>query len=347
MPLCPHFLERLLIRTGVIPTVLLDTGVSMFQASALLTAGDIRLFNHLSAGPLSLEQIGARTGCSPHGLQVLLTCMVNLGYLDRRDDQFSLTPATRRSFPVDLFPAMVPFFRALNEKLNHATAAVRDDPVGGIMGWEMVKSGEIGRSYQTAMRWLGSSMVKEVAAKVRLDAAPTKMLDIGGSHGLYCVEFCRKYPGMNATIVDWPVGLENARQTLAAEQDVASRIDLIECDFEADDLPANGYDFVFLGNIVHGLTEEGNRRLFRNIAQATAGSATVAVLDQYSNVRGSAFVKGVASLIGWNLFLFAGGRAYDFDVIEGWLADNGFGSPRLDHLKHSPGFSLITAHTRT
>jgi O-methyltransferase domain len=343
MPLKPNLIERLLLRIGVIPTVLLDTGVSMFQASALLTAGDIGLFTHLKGGPLSLNEIKARTHTSLHGLSVLLTCMVNLGYVDQKADEYRLSKATRRSFPIDLFPEMVPFFRAVNEKLNQATEAVNMDPEGGIMGWDMVKGGEVGRSYQAAMRWLGSSMVKEVASHIQFGASPKTMLDVGGSHALYCVEFCRRYAGLRATVLDWPIGLDNATTTLAAERDVAPRIDLAEGDFEKGDLPGRGYDFVFLGNIVHGLREEANQLLFRKIAAVTSSGATISILDQYSNVRGSAFVKGVASLIGWNLFLFAGGRAYDFDVLAKWLNDAGFGFAKLTHLSRSPGFSLITA----
>lgn len=168
------------------------------------------------------------------------------------------------------------------------------------------------------------------------------MLDIGGSHGLYCVEFCRKYPALKATVLDWAIGLENAKITLAQEKDVAQQIDLYEANFEKENLPSENYDFVFLGNIIHGLDEEANKALFKKIADATTSSATIAILDQYSNVKGSAFVKGVASLTGWNLFLFAGGRAYDFDVVKRWLENYGFYSVTLTHLKRSPGFSLIT-----
>jgi hypothetical protein len=344
MPLRPNLLERVLLRKGIIPSVLLDTGVGMFQASALLTAGDVRLFNHLQEKPLTIEELRIRTTCSLHGLQVLLACMINLGYVDQRGSRYSLTASMRRSFPIELFPEMVPFFRAVNEKLNDATEAVRTDPPGGIMGWNMVSSGKVGRSYQAAMRWLGSSMVKEVVSHTRIAVSPRRMLDVGGSHGLYCVEFCRRYPALKATVLDWAIGLENARLTLAQEKDVAERIDLREGDFEKDDLPKGGYDFIFLGNIIHGLREEGNQRLFDKIAAASSGTATIAILDQYSNVRGSAFVKGIASLIGWNLFLFAGGRAYDFQDVTKWLERSGFGSARLTHLKRSPGFSLITAH---
>ena len=86
MPLKPNLIERLLIHTGIIPTALLDTGISMFQASVLLTAGDIRLFNHLKNCPLTIHQIKEKTDCSLHGLQVMLTCMINLGYLNMNGD---------------------------------------------------------------------------------------------------------------------------------------------------------------------------------------------------------------------------------------------------------------------
>ncbi len=346
MPLKPNFIERLLIHSGIIPSALLDVGISMFQASAVLTAGDIKLFNHLKNSSLTLEELSTKTGCSPHGLQVLLTCMLNLGYMTKNGNRYSLTKAMQRSFPIDLFPDMVPFFRAVNEKLNNATVGVRTNPSGGIMGWDMVKSGEVGKSYQVAMRFLGSSTVDEVVSNTKMSDSPKRMLDIGGSHGLYCVKFCRKYPNLRATNLDWAIGLENAKITLAQEKDVAQRIDLYEGDFEKDNLPTGGYDLVFLGNIIHGLNEEANQVLFKKIADVTTSNATIAILDQYSNVKGSPFVKGVASLIGWNLFLFSGGRAYDLDVIKKWLETIGFYSVTLTHLRRAPGFSLITAHKK-
>ena len=108
MPLKPN-LERLLISTGIIPTALLDTGISRFQAAAVLTAGDLRIFNHLKNGPLTIGEIQEKTNCSLQGLQVLLTCMINLGYVSKRANQYTLTKAMKRSFPIDLFPEMVPF----------------------------------------------------------------------------------------------------------------------------------------------------------------------------------------------------------------------------------------------
>jgi ubiquinone/menaquinone biosynthesis C-methylase UbiE len=343
MPLKPNLIERVLINAGIIPSIMLDSGVSMFQTSALLTAGDIRLFNHLKNGPLTIEEISRKTGCSTRGLEVLLKTLIPLGYLNQKGNQYSLTKATLRSLPIDLFPDMVLFFRTINERLINATQVVKTDSA---LGYEIMKKGDVATSFQVAMRWFGSMTLKEVVSRMKLPMSPKRMIDIGGSHGLYCVEFCRKYPDLKATVLDWAVGLENAKITLTQEKDVANRIDLFEADFEKENLPAEKFDFIFLGNIIHGLNEESNKALFKKIASATTSNGVVAILDQYTDVKGSSFAKGVASLLGWNLYAFAGGRAYDFDVVKQLLEEEGFHSVTITHLRQSPGFSFIKAQKR-
>jgi hypothetical protein len=346
MPLRTNFVERILINNGIIPGPLLDVGISMFQMSAVLTAGDIRLFNHLKNASLTLKELSEKTGCSEKGLSTLLSCLINLGYVKQNGHNFALTKAMQRSFPIDDFPDMIPFFRKQAEiQIQSSSIAVKDNPSGGIIGWDIVKSGEIGKSYQVSMRWLASGTVDEVVSKTKFKTHPKRMLDIGGSHGLYCVRFCRKYPELKATNLDWAIGIDNAKITMAQEKDISSRIDLFEADFMKDNLPTD-YDFVFLGNIIHGLAEEENLQLFTKISASATSNSTIAILDQYSNIKGSAFVKGVASLIGWNLFLFAGGQAYGFDEVKRWLENAGFHSVNVTNLKRSPGFSLITAQKK-
>jgi hypothetical protein len=42
----------------------------------------------------------------------------------------------------------------------------------------------------------------------------TRLLDLGGSHGLHSIAFCRRYPGLDAVIVDLPTALTKTRATL-------------------------------------------------------------------------------------------------------------------------------------
>lgn len=342
MPLQPNFIERILIKQGMIPSLLLDVGMSTFQFWALIGAMEIGLFEQLKGEAINAAELAERTEASERGMEVLLAALEPLGYVEADDGRYALSKAARRSLPIDDLKDMAPFFADGQMMLYRNVAdVIRENPPDGVGGWEHVKSGEVGRSYQVTMRWLASLNLEEVVKKVALPDGARNMLDVGGAHGLYTVALCRKYPGLRGTVLDWPIGLESARQTLEEEPDVAERIDLVERDFEREELP-EGYDFAFLGNIIHSISPEGNEELFAKLARATTSRGRIAILDQLGGVKGSTFARGVAGLLGLNLYLFSGGRSYPFDDVRRWLADAGFGNARHESLRQ-PGFSLVIA----
>lgn len=342
MPLQPNILERFLISRGEIPGLLLDGGMSIFQFWAVVGAARIGLFKPLhSDGPLSVSELTRRTDAEERALERLVHVLEPLGYLDRTDDGYALSDAARRSLPVQQLPELVPVLEFMMKECENVDRALREAPEDGIIGWEPVQTGRIGRSYQALMRWIASQSVDEVVETVDLPEGAERMLDVGGSHGLYTVGFCREHPRLEGTVLDWEIGLENARQTLDEHPDVAPRIDLLERDFEKEELPG-GYDFAFLGQIVHGIGPEGNRKLFRKLASATTEIGTVAILDQLAGVSGSRFGRAIAGLLGFNLFLFSGGRNYEYDRLRRWLDEAGF--PHLTrHSLQQPGYSLLVA----
>lgn len=341
MPLQPNLIERFLIRRGLIPPILLDLGMSTFQVWLFLGAMETGLFEHLQDGPHDVASLARKMNASQRGVEVLVQALEPLGYLEVEHGRYRLSKAARRSLPIDLLRDMVPFFKHQLMAYADVARAIREDPDDGIYGWEHVQSGEVGRSYQVSMRWLASQSVDEVVKQVDLPDGARRMLDVGGSHGLYTVAFCRKYPKLQGTVLDWPIGLEAARQTLSDTPDVADRIDLVARDFEKEDLPA-GYDFAFLGNIIHGISPAGNRELFGKLARSTTDRGLVAILDQFAGVSGSRFARGAAALIGFNLFLFSGGRSYPFDEVKRWLSEVGFTDVSQTDLRQ-PGFSLVIA----
>lgn len=341
MPVLPNVLERFLARRGKIPPLLLDTAVPIFQFGAMIAAMELRLFEHLDDGSRELAGLARETGASERGLQNLLDVLEPLGYVERDGEAYRLTEVASDTLPVDDLATMVPFFKAQERMHLDAARGVREAPEDGIFGWEPVRSGDVGRGYQAAMRWLAGTTVEEVADAVDLSPPPRRMLDVGGAHGLYTVAFCEKYPEMEGTVLDWEIGLQSARRTLEENPDVADRIELVERDFEREELPG-GYDFVFLGNIVHGVSPDGNRELFRKIGRATTGRGAVAVVDQFAGVSGSRFSRAMAAMLGFNLFLFSGGRSYEYDRVRAWLDDAGFPECRREGLRQ-PGFSLLLA----
>lgn len=353
MPLMPNLIERQLIKRQIIPGLLLDLGISTFKQATLIAAIETGVLDILKQGPMDLDGLSEQTGASEEGLQNLLRALEPLGYVETVDGIYHLTSAARRGLPDEDMQTMLPFFK---EQIRHmaldAATAVRQAPEDGIYGWERVQSGDEGRAYQEAMRWLASDLVDDVVDKIDLPDGAGRVLDVGGSHGLYTVRFCRTHPDLEGTIIDWEIGLENARKTLEDHPDMADRIELLEVDFEEEELPT-GYDLAFLGQIIHGISPDGNQALFEKLARATTDKGTVAILDQFEDPpkkgwlpfdpTSSAFGDGIAALLGFNLFLFSGGRSYRYDDVATWLAEAGF--PEVSHipLPKSPGYSLIVA----
>lgn len=352
MPLRPNLIERQLIKRGVIPGLLLDGALALMTGQAMVAALELRIFEHLREGPLDLETLADRTDASEQGMANLLRVLTTLGYVDRDRDQYALSGEARGSLPAGDHRRIGAFFREQARLGLDAERAVREAPEDGIIGWETVQGGEVGEGYQATMRWLASDLVDPVVEAVSLPDGAERLLDVGGSHGLYTVRFCEANPGIEGTVLDWPIGLEEARRTLDDHPELADRIDLVERDFEREPLPS-GFDVAFLGNIVHGLSPEGNRELFGKLADATTALGTVAIVDQVEDPPDSSrlpfspfessFSDAVAALVGFNLFLFSGGQSYAYEDLADWLETAGFTDVSHTPLRQSPGFSLLVA----
>lgn len=327
-----------------------DVMLSMIQAQAVTAAMETGLFEQFGGSSHTVESLAERIDADPGGVAVLVRALVALGYLAEDGDGYALTAPARRSLPDRDIRAMGTWFAEYMRRGADAARGVLEAPREGVVGWETVQSGEIGRGYQATMRWLASDLVDTVVDNVTLPPDARQMLDVGGSHGLYTLGFCEEYPELDGTILDWEIGLDEAEKTLADRPTMADRIDLVELDFEREPLP-EGFDFAFLGNIVHGLAPAGNRELFEKLASATTDRGTVAILDQItadsSSLLGlfdstdTSFTRGVAALVGFNLFLFSGGRTYEYEQVEEWLAEAGFSDVSYQPVKQSPGFSLV------
>jgi hypothetical protein len=87
-----------------------------------------------------------------------------------------------------------------------------------------------------------------------------RLLDIGGGHGLYSVFFTRKYPGLQATIVELP-------EVAAIARDYVSRcgaeesVEVIASDYR-EFRPDRPYDVIFLSNVAPSLDELGHLLAF-------------------------------------------------------------------------------------
>src|SRR5207237_8447575 len=71
--------------------------------------------------------------------------------------------------------------------------------------------------YHRGMRALAGAAGREVARRVPVPRGARKMADLGGSHGHFAAEICRRHPGLFAEVFDLPEAIQAAAPLLAAE----------------------------------------------------------------------------------------------------------------------------------
>lgn len=343
MPVQPDFVERAVFRLNLAPGVLLDfLGAQAFRT--VCAAVELGVFEALALGPCSVSDVAERAGASERGIGLLLDALEALGYVESRGGRFAATPATRK-WLMKSFARGIPFFESMVfDRWGHLVESIRRGaPVASGIEW-LDGHPERWVAYEEAMLVIAQTAAPEIVSKTKLPRAARRLLDIGGGHGLYAIEFCRNHKDLSAAIFDLPPALEIARRTIAAEN-MAGRVSTLEGDLQRDDFGLD-YDVVLLFNILHCFRAEENAGLLQRISRAMTLGGTVAVLEQTADRTGGAAGYALTRLQALNFFNDLGTGTYASEEIRRWLAAAGFGGCKRRALRRLPGFTLLTATKR-
>jgi len=192
--------------------------------------------------------------------------------------------------------------------------------------------------YVLGMRDLARLLVPRVLPRLELPDNPRLVLDVGGSHALYSIECCRKYPGLRAVVMDYAQALHHTAD-LVKEVGMEDRIVLLEGDFLRTPF-LRGSDGVLLFNIIHGLKEEENIALIGRAMDALRPGGKLFILDQMSQAKGSSLLsRYITVTVGLNLLNEIGGTVYGVEQVMGWCHGAETRHVRLG----LPGVSMVVA----
>lgn len=195
------------------PVPILQVATGFWASQALLTAVDLRVFTSLFGGAKSAADLAAELGTDAAALEALLDANCALGFLQRNGDRYRNTEVSN-AFLVEGSPgSYVDLVRFMREPLFGVWRALRDTVKSGespIPAEEMDRTEvELARafhngSYATMMR---------VAEILDLEFSGfSRMVELGGHSGAGSLCLARRYPQLQATILDRP-----AFQPLAEE----------------------------------------------------------------------------------------------------------------------------------
>lgn len=311
----------------------------MGVARTVMAGVRLGLYAELARGPATAVELAERLGLDPRGTEHLLACLTSLGHLKRRGGRYVLKRHVRRWLD-PTSPTYVGTFLEFNEdqwawwsrletvvrtgRSFHIHAVPPEDPF-----WDR---------YITAMYELARLAAPEVARRVRLPRRPRRLLDLGGGHGWYAVELCRRHPTLQATVFDLPGAVRVGRE-IVERVGMRDRVTFVTGDFLRDDL-GGPYDAVLCFQVIHHLTPEQNAELFRRAYAATAPGGTLAVLDYFASPR---LRRPDAALLGLHFYLTSAASTYTEADLGAWLRAGGWTRVRRVRVRRLPIQTLYEA----
>jgi 2-polyprenyl-3-methyl-5-hydroxy-6-metoxy-1,4-benzoquinol methylase len=336
-------LEWLALKLDFAPRALLDTHAAMLLARTVMAGAELKVFDALAARPLTAEETAAACGSAPDPTALLLDALAACGYLRFREGRFELTR------------------RGRSWLLTASDSSVRDKLLLQTIEWrwleeleEFVRSGrpldfhrtmtpEERKLYHRGMRALAGIAAPEVARRIPVPRAPRRMLDLGGSHGHFAAEICRRYPNLTAEVMDLPEAVEAAAPLLAAEN-LDNRLVHRPGDATRADLGVEQFDLVLMSNLAHHLDAEENRDLARRIARALRSGGAF-VIQEPARVERPGRQGQIPALLGLYFAMQSrpGVRTWTVSAMASWQRSAGLTVSRPRRLRTAPGWVLQVA----
>lgn len=346
VPVVPNLLERLvLLRLNRGPGPALDLfATGSFEAATL--ALDLGVFEALAEEPLHAEALAERVDAHPAGVRALLDFLVATGYVEVADGRYRNTSMTARWLLESSDTDVGPWLRFWDELVfpfweEHLEATVRTGEPPTTLYEYCDEAPERWELAQRGFRATATVLLDDVVDAVDVPPDATRLLDVGGGHGLYAVELCRRYPDLSATVFDDPAALGVAREEITGAG-LEDRMAVEGGDYRRDDLGA-GYDLALLFNVVHAHDAAENVALFESVAHALEPGGRIAVLDQLVGSSPTPLGETGLRFVGLTYLVTLGASIHDFESVEGWLHAAGFRAVERTSFRAAPGTVLVEA----
>ncbi|KIC92030.1 class I SAM-dependent methyltransferase [Flavihumibacter sp. ZG627] len=336
-----NLLEAIAMLFNLAPRPLIDTQVAFNAARVIMAAANTGLFEAMGKTSNTAKDLAQLIGCNEAATKKLLDALVSIDYARYRNNTYRL----RSSYYKWLLP----------ESPNNLLAKLRfqQKEWSWMAGLEdYIREGkaidihsrltpEEWVHYQGAMRDLSYTLALETAKKLPLPDDARNMLDIGGAHGAYAIELCKKFPHLEATILELPGAVEAARE-IGMQYHDGSRIHYRSGNALADDLGEGLYDLVMANNLVHHFNAEENRRLTKKVAVALKPGG-IYVIGEFIPEGRRAKTDIITATSALYFSMTSSSCAWTVKEITDWQLSAGLEPLRTKSLYSLPGWKLTIA----
>ena len=312
---------------------------SYWRAAILLTAAHLDLFRWFAKRKLKADVVAARYGGDQDSWESFLNALSGIGLMRKQAERYSRTAFAARHLTGDGRALLLPAYDAWNAwgQLAAVLTTAKRPGTQKPFATDRTQSARLLQALHIHARQIAPYVIQ----KLRLNGART-LLDIGGGLGTFTCAFCRRYPRLQATLVEHPNIAPLARRSVR-DAGLAKRIRVIARDFTRESLPV-GFDAVLVSNILHAHSANENLSLLRRLHGSLNSGGRLVLRDVFMRRERTAPEWG--ALFSVALLLHTPhGRCYSLEEIRGWLRQANFsiirGPVRSSPLPFDPDAVLI------
>jgi len=336
-----NLLEWIALKANLAPIPLVDTQVAFNAARTIMAAAELGIYEAIGKNSKTADEVSSTCNTHPKATKHLLDALVGIGYLQWSNGNYTLKQKFHKWLLKESESNVISKLRF--QIIEWEWMAKLEDYVRTGQTLEMHSSvtAKEWQLYQEGMRDLSINIAKEVAPKIPVPNGATAMLDIGGSHGLFSIELCKRHSSLSSTIMELPGAIE-AASTIAKRYDTTNRVNYVAGNALTDDLGKEKYDLIMINNVVHHFTSEQNFALAKKIVAALKPGGIYAIGEF---IRQSKPGEGgvVASTTSLYFSLTSSSGTWSIDEMRAWQKSAGLKIEKPVSPMSLPGWKILIA----
>jgi SAM-dependent methyltransferase len=298
----------------------------LYQYSrVILTALDLDVFTIVSNRSWTIPGLARRLGTSVRGLQILARNLAALGLLAKKGESYRNSVLAKRELNRNSPGYRGEYLALIHSHWDDHARLTQSVRRGKPLDEDKADNPKWRRSFTWAMHHRSREQAQRVADILDLRRTRT-LLDLGGGPGTYAMAFLTRNRSLRATVADRPAALKVAR-AIAANHPSQDRLSFAPVDFMRDSVP-QGFDVVWLSNVIHIYSPAENIALFKRVAKALAPGGRLIIQDSFLTDRAGLYpIETTAFAITMLLFTDRG-NTYGAREVRRWLKQAGFSRVR-------------------
>jgi hypothetical protein len=329
--------EKIVAGRQADPSKIMQIGMGFWASKALLAGIKFRLFTILAGKPMKGTQIREvlQLQTSQRHVYDWLDALVSLGFLHRDglldSAVYKNSPDSNMFLDQNKLSYVGGILEMSNNRLYRFWADLEEGLLTGLPQNESKHTGNMEffedlykdpvklHEFVDAMSGIQMNNFLVLAGEFNFSQYKT-LADVGGADGLLSIQVCRRHPNIRCTTFDLPP-VEPLAKKKIAQFNLDERIQVLSGDFTKDPLPRA--DVITMGNILHGLNEEGKQQLINRVYDALPEGGAFIVVENIIDDERRQNTFGM--LMSLNM-LIENGDGFDYSLLdfERWTKEAGF-----------------------